>query len=84
VEIPSTAGVQKKPDSAALSFPSPACGRGQGEGTRVKRFHEIALTPALSRERERGKGEGQGERQGARLHAAVIGFRQQLRALVEK
>jgi len=50
----------------------------------VKRFHEIALTPALSRERERGKGEGQGERQGARLHAAVIGFRQQLRALVEK
>jgi len=46
----------------------------------VKRFHKIALTPALSRERERGKAKGKG----ARLHAAVIGFRQQLRALVEK
>ena len=37
------------------SFPSPACGRGQGEGKHMKRFHKIALTPALSR--EAGEGE---------------------------
>ena len=37
-----------------MIFPSPACGRGEGEGKRVLRFHKRALTPTLSRKRERG------------------------------
>jgi len=38
-----------------MSLHSPACGRGYGEGKLAKRFHERALTPALSRKRERGE-----------------------------
>jgi hypothetical protein len=28
-----------------VTFPSPACGRGQGEGTRVRRFDVVILWP---------------------------------------
>jgi hypothetical protein len=39
----------------AVLFPSPACGRGEGEGSRSGAFNRLDLTPALFPERERGR-----------------------------
>jgi error-prone DNA polymerase len=71
------------PSPAASSFPSPACGRGQGEGWSPQtlpappELREPALTLPLSRKRERASEESAGEAAALGNRFALrLGFRQ--------